>query len=260
MTLTKTLLATALAFGFSTGAQAEEPCGPGRPGAAGGLVGGLAPVLADMDARQNAPCSDIKDRISATQRQIAQNEQLRKAADIEVRYWAGRANTYLKGQSAIIERDFGKNILVTTTLISTELVLDAFAAGKAVKGAGYAYKASTMTGAVRSAMMGVARRQFQEALASAALSKGQAVLNGIQNPNWSWWELIPFVSPLKKLNRMAGTDDAVADLGKAQRFASNESNNARRRRTAADDRLEGLRQRLGALQQQLGRCQSGSRS
>ena len=260
MTLTKILFAAALTFGAGTAAQAVEPCGPSRAGVAGGLVGGLEAVASDLATRQDGLCREIENRIYSTRRRIAIAEAEKDAADVEQRYWSGQARAFIKGQTAVITENFGENILVTTAAISTELVLDAYGAGKALSGARYVHRASTMAGAVRAAMMGAARQRFQQALAAEALSKGQAVLTGISNPSWSWWELIPFVSPLKRLNRMAGTDDAVEALGDAQRYASNQAAKARRRRMQAEDQLEELREKMGDLREELGRCQSGSGS
>ena len=256
MSLSKIILASALTFGFSASAQADDPCDKPTQRAAAALVQELDAVVSAGEQ----PCQGIQDQIADTQRQIAETQQDLEAATLEREFWRQEANKFVAGQKDIIEANFGENILVTTALISTELVLDAYAAGKAVRGASYGHRALSMSGSVRTAMLGKLRSEFQDALASQILSKGQAVLSGIQNPSWSWWELIPFVSPIKKLNRMAGTDDAVEALGEAQRMASTEGAQAYRRKLDAQSKLEELNNKLGDLRERLGRCRSGTGS
>jgi hypothetical protein len=243
-------VAVAIAFCLSTSAQAGNHCDP-RVQAVGGPV---AQDLSNLVATRDRPCQGIENQIATTRRQIAEAENDLEAVTLEREYWRQEANKFIKGQQAIIDKNFGENIFLTTVVISTELVLDALVVTKAAKGAKYGAKAAAMSGTVRTAMLAKLRREFQEALASEILSKGQAVMTGIQSDEWSWWDLVPFVSPVKKLNKMAGTDDAIAALGEAQRFASAKGADAYKRKLAAEKRLNKLRNLLGEQQEQLGRC------
>ena len=256
MLFPKLAFVCSLLLASAEASEPEEPCGDNQQTGTQHLVEDLHTLVEVSEG----PCQSIRAEIEETTRLIEETEEDLSAARLENQFWSQQANAFIAGQKAIIEKNFGENLLATTALISTEMVLDALAVTKAAKGAQYGKKALSQSGIVRTQMLKKFRQEFQEALAAEALAKGQAILNGIQDDSWSWWELIPFVSPIKKLNRMAGTDDAVADLGAAQRKASEQSAKAYIRTIEAKAALKELSERLASLNQELGRClaESGS--
>ena len=252
MSLTRIIFASALVFGFNASAQAEEPC-------VGSGDNGWTSFFAEFGtflAASQQPCQELQNQIASVEQQIAQTRQDLEAATREKEFWRQEASRYMDGMSAIMRTNFGDNVVLTSAGISAQLVLDALVVGKVFQGGKAGVAAMRSTGAVRSAMVLRLKKEFTEALYTEVLSKGNDVLNGIQGSEWSWWDLVPFVVPVKKYANIMGTPEAVETLGDASIEASMNSYDANDRVKGAEEKLEELQARLGGLREQLGRCQA----
>ena len=113
---------------------------------------------------------------------------------------------------------------------------------------------SDQTGPVSSVsqrMMEAEWDRFQDTTADEKLTTANTILEEVANPSFRSVDLIPFVSPIRRLNKMGGADTLVDQVGAAQTLATRERYRAEKLVEAQEEKLTDLLRQLGRKEAEL---------
>ena len=107
-------------------------------------------------------------------------------------------------------------------------------------------------------MMEAELQRFRQSTANPLFAKADTILHEVENPSFSLVDLIPFVSPARRLNKMFGADDMISDVGDALIEAKKERYRSRRLKREQDQKLGELQRELGRKQAERANCEGAN--